>query len=306
SNIGPLPAAEGRDGERIENGRIYVAKADHHLVIDGDRLRVSRGPKENRFRPAIDPLFRSAAYSYGKRVIGVILSGALDDGTSGLWEVKRRRGIAIVQDPRDAEIASMPESAMLAADPDHVVPADEIARLLVRLSQQDAGSEEVRMAHDDRTKQEIKIAAEDNAFRSGVFQSSELTPFTCPECSGVLAKLVDGDRVRFRCHTGHAFSADSLLAALTENIEESLWSAVRGMDESIMLLNHLGDHFAEVNSGSLAAKFFQKAKEAAVRNERIRHVVLDHELLTTGDVEREAGTNPAPVSSLSVVEGTQR
>lgn len=149
-------------------------------------------------------------------------------------------------------------------------------------------------AHDERTREEIKIAAEDTALYQDIFQNGELSPYTCPECSGVLAKIRDGDRVRFRCHTGHAFSADSLLASLTENIEASLWNAVRGVDESIMLMNHLGDHFAEVNNGRLAAQFFKKASEAQARNERIRQVVLDHELLSTDSVENEAGDSPPP------------
>jgi two-component system chemotaxis response regulator CheB len=275
----------------IETGRIYVARPDHHLLIDDSRIRVTRGPKENRFRPAVDPLFRSAAYTFGPRVIGVITSGALDDGTSGLWEVKRRGGTAIVQDPSEAEIGSMPENAIREVSVDHVVPGREIAALISRLSQEEAVEPgEVFMqdeTENQKTQDEIRIAAEDNALQTSIFRGGELTPFTCPECSGVLAKLRDGDRVRFRCHTGHAFTSDSLLSSLTENIEESLWSAIRGVDESIMLLNHIGDHFAEANQGNLAAKFFQKAKEAQNRNELIRHAVLDHELLTTESIERE-------------------
>jgi two-component system chemotaxis response regulator CheB len=300
NNSGPLQALEARDGESVQMGRIYVARPDHHLLIEDSRVRVTRGPKENRFRPAVDPLFRSAAYAFGPRVIGIITSGALDDGTSGLWEIKRRGGIAIAQDPNDAEISSMPENAIREMTVDHVVPASDIARLIVRLSQDEVNEHAEEFMQDDnenkRTFEEIGIAAENNAFRSGVYQSGELTPLTCPECSGVLARLKDGGRVRFRCHTGHAFSADSLLSSLTENIEESLWSAIRGVDESVMLLNHIGDHFAEADRGNLAAKFFQKANEAESRNEVIRQAVLDHELLTTEAIERDPVT-PPPVDS---------
>jgi two-component system chemotaxis response regulator CheB len=290
-NAGPLDAVEATDGEPIRTGKIYVARPDHHLLIEDSRVLITRGPKENRFRPAIDPLFRSAAFNFGTRVIGVITSGALDDGTSGLWEIKNRGGVAIAQDPNEAEIASMPENAIRSTSVDHIVSSREIAPLIVRLSQQEAGEYEVSMQDKDRNQQmreEIQIAAEDNALRKGVFQRGELTPYTCPECSGVLARLREGDRIRFRCHTGHAFSADALLAALTEKIEESLWNAIRGVDESIMLLNHLGDHFAEVNNGRLAAQFFKKANEASSRNDRIRQVVFDHELLTTDGLEQES------------------
>jgi two-component system chemotaxis response regulator CheB len=216
-----------------------------------------------------------------------------------MWEIKNRGGLTIAQDPSEAEISSMPENAIRTTKVDHIVRSREIAPLIVRLTQQEIDGDEVFMQNDERNEQtheEIRIAAEDNALYEGVFQRGELTPYTCPECSGVLAKLKDGDRIRFRCHTGHAFSADSLLASLTENIEASLWSAIRGVDESIMLLNHLGDHFAEVNNGRLAAQFFQKANDAAERNERIRRVVLDHELLTMDGVEQQA-------ESLSVATG---
>ena len=299
-NHGQLNAVEARDGETITPGTIYVARPDHHLLIDGPIIRVARGPKENRFRPAVDPLFRSAAYSFGPRVIGVITSGALDDGTSGMWEIKQRGGLAIAQDPTDAEIPSMPESAIREVKVDHIVPTGDIARFITRLSQEEVDERtEVFMQdanENKKTENEIGIAAEADMARLKVFQQGELTPFTCPECSGVMARLRDGDRIRFRCHTGHAFSADSLLTSLTENIEESLWNAVRGVDESIMLLNHLGDHFAEENNGRLAAQFFQKAAEAAKRNERIRKVVLDHELLSTDSVEHQAETFPPNAS----------
>jgi len=187
---------------------------------------VTRGPKENRFRPALDPLFRSAAYNYGPRSIGVVLSGALDDGTSGLWTIKHRGGLAVVQDPNDADISSMPENAIREVDVDHIVPVADMPELLVRLSSQEvperAEGAMQDSSEDKRTRLEIRIAAEDNALEAGVMEWGELSPFTCPDCSGVLSKIKDGNRPRFRCHTGHAFSSDSLLAALTETIEESL------------------------------------------------------------------------------------
>src|SRR3954469_7990145 len=124
---GNIRAVEAHDRQPIEPGRIYVARPDHHLVLDGDLVRITRGPKENRFRPAVDPLFRSAAFAYRQRAIGVILSGSLDDGTSGLWTIKHYGGLAVVQDPSDAEFASMPESAIREVDVDHIVPVNEIA-----------------------------------------------------------------------------------------------------------------------------------------------------------------------------------
>ena len=294
NNAGPLPAHEARDGDQIKLGNIYVARADHHLLLDNSHLRVTRGPKENRFRPAIDPLFRSAAYEYGPRVVGIITSGALDDGTSGMWAIKMQGGVTVAQDPKDAEIPSMPESAIRQVTIDHVVPSTKIADLIVRLSKEEATpAEEVKMMEKDkRLKDEIGVAAENQALRSRAFDVRSLSPFTCPDCSGVLSKLQDGGRIRFRCHTGHAYSADSLLASLTEKIEENLWSAARGIDENIMLLNHIGDHFAEINQARSAAQFFQKANEAQRRNELLRSAIFDNEILTIESVEEEAQVSP--------------
>ena len=153
------------------------------------------------------------------------------------------------------------------------------------------------MKKDEKTEIEIRIAAEDSAFEAGVMKLGELTPFTCPDCHGVLSVLKDGKRQRFRCHTGHAFSADALLATVTENIEDSLYSAMRGVEESVMLLNHMGDHLAELNQTKLAALYFQKAKDAAQRAELVREAILSHEQLSQDSLwqqsEQKNGGNTA-------------
>ncbi len=289
---GEIFAAHAVDGEKIVENRIYVAPPDYHLLIERGIVRVTRGPKENRFRPAVDPLFRSAAYAYNNRVIGVILSGALDDGTAGLWTIKRRGGLAVVQDPKDAETPSMPENALREVAVDYAVPIAEMAELLVRLSKEEveekAEIEMIENGENEKTEIEIKIAAETSAFESGVMKLGVLTPFTCPECHGVMSRLSDGNIQRYRCHTGHAFSADALLAGVTENIEDSLYNVIRVVEESIMLLNHLGDHFAEVNQPKLAAVYFKKAKEAEARAQIIRQVALSNEHLSKDDLRRQS------------------
>ena len=156
-----IPAANAADGEEIRLGRIYVAPPDRHLIIEDGRVRTTKGPKENRFRPAVDPLFRSAALSHGERVIGVILSGALDDGSSGLWTVKRYGGLAVVQDPEDAEVPSMPESAARAVEVDHSVPAREMGPLLGRLTAEEIEISGSVMKDQTQLELEVKIAAED-------------------------------------------------------------------------------------------------------------------------------------------------
>lgn len=286
--VGPLRAAHAIDREAIVPGRIYIAPSDHHLLIEGNHSRVTKGPKENRFRPAIDPLFRSAAYAHGSRVIGVVLSGALDDGTAGLWTIKLKGGIAIVQDPNEASHPSMPRSALREVEVDYCVSSTEIADLLVRLTRESAAIEpEVSMEEEKKLEVESRIPAEDNALEIGVMQLGELSPFTCPECHGVLTKLKDGSIIRFRCHTGHSFSANILLASITESIEDSLWSALRSVEESIMLLKHMGQYFAEVDKSQLSELFFQKAQEAEHRAKFVRQSVMQHEQLSEDRLRQE-------------------
>ncbi len=282
-----LYTANATDRESIIMGRIYVAPTDRHLIIEHGRVRVTKGPKENRFRPAVDPLFRSAAYAYGPRVIGIVLSGALDDGTAGLWAIKQQGGTAIVQDPRDAEVKSMPENALKQVEVDYCVPVSEMPDLIYKLTQ-----EPVINNHSDQMvvpniQHEVQIAIEDEGTYTEPNPLGQLTNLTCPECSGVLSAIVENDRVRYRCHTGHAFSADSLLYSIGDSIEQSLWNVVRSIKESIFLLDHIGDHFAEANNPRLAALYFNKSKEAAKRIKFVHEALATHEHLTTESIEHQ-------------------
>jgi two-component system, chemotaxis family, protein-glutamate methylesterase/glutaminase len=284
-----LMAANALDGEPIVFNRIYVAPPDRHLLIEKGFVRVTRGPKENRFRPAVDPLFRSAAYSYESRVIGLVLSGALDDGTAGLWTIKNRGGIAIVQDPVDAEVPSMPENALAAVHTDYCVPVSQMGELLVTLTAQPAAeNKKSAMEENKKTSIEVRIAALENMPEEEKLALGKFTPYACPECHGVLSAIRDGSIIRYRCHTGHAYSADSLLASITENIEETLWSAIRGVEETVILLNNLGDHYADKNQLKLAALYFKKASEAESRANLIRNAISSHEQLTTDNISQEA------------------
>jgi two-component system chemotaxis response regulator CheB len=278
NKLNTLPAANAVDLEEIKMGRIYVAPPDRHLLLETDHIRVTKGPKENRFRPAVDPLFRSAAYTFGAGVIGVVLSGALDDGTSGLWTIKERGGIAMVQDPAEAAVAAMPFNALRAVKVDYTLPVAQIGPMLAKLSLEPL--KEIKYLNEEenkKTEMELHIAQEDENKVHPFFGLEKLSPFSCPECKGVLGIINDGKLVRYRCHTGHAYSADSLLASITEKTENTLWSAVREMEETAMLLNHLGDHFAENNNTHEAALYFQKAKEALQHSRQVRAIIHDHE-----------------------------
>jgi two-component system chemotaxis response regulator CheB len=280
SKAGPLKASNQQDGDRIAPGRIYVAPNDHHMLLENGYIRVARGPKENRFRPAVDPLFRSAAYVYGPRVTGVVLTGALDDGTAGLWTIKLRGGTAVVQDPEDALIRGMPLSALDNVAVDHRLPAAEIGELIARLVREEAPAPaKVPALEDEKTEHEIRIAKEREALVEDVQRFGAFSPFTCPECRGVLTLLREGKIVRFRCHTGHAFSADTLLEAGSESVEARLWDAVRAVDETVMLLNRLGEEFARSGNTAAAEKCFDKAREAHERLAPVREAAIDSEEL---------------------------
>jgi two-component system chemotaxis response regulator CheB len=286
NRAGNLPATNAVDRERIRPGRIYVAPPDHHLIVEPNRIRLTRGPKENRFRPAVDPLFRSAAQVYGPRVVGVVLTGYLDDGTAGLWAVKRLGGTAIVQDPLEALAPSMPASAMRQVKVDYCLPIAEIAQQLVRLTEttiEEQGGYEVPKEIDI----EVRIAGEETALDAGVLKLGEPSNYACPECHGVLLQLKEENRIRFRCHTGHAYSVDSLLADITENVEDSLWNAIRSLEESVLLMRHMAEHLGENGNGHNTEEFLAHAQESERRADLVRQAVMSHQSLS---VEKLSGS----------------
>jgi two-component system chemotaxis response regulator CheB len=287
---GKLHAIHPSDGKKIESGFIYVAPPDHHLLIDDGHVAVKRGPKENGFRPSIDALFRSAAYSYGSAVIGVVLSGALHDGTSGLWTIKRLGGIAVVQDPFDAEYASMPRSALEYVDADHTVKAAEVSGLLVQLANEPAERETIARDEgekelDDRIATEVQIAAGTNVSQEKILGLGELVPYTCPECSGSLIRIKEGNLSRFRCHTGHGYTEDALLEGIMQSTGESIWKVTRGLQETVMLLDHMGKHIRDSVDPARAEKFFAKARELEKRASRFQELSKENESMSENKLE---------------------
>ena len=282
-----LPVAHARDGEPIERGRVYVAPPDCHLLVERDRVRLSRGPKENLSRPAIDPLFRSAAYVFGPRVVGVVLTGRLDDGTAGLWAVKRRGGAAVVQDPDDATYPSMPLSAIRYVEVDEVAPAAALGRVLARLAGEPPPREVGGVTRE--LEIETRIARDDGALQAGVLELGPFTPYTCPECHGVLVSLGEGGVPRFRCHTGHAYSLDSLLSAVSVSMEDSLWTALRAVEEGILLLEHVAAHVRDSGQDAAGASAFERrAREAGRAAASIREAAMRQRTLSR-EVVRAVG-----------------
>jgi two-component system, chemotaxis family, protein-glutamate methylesterase/glutaminase len=256
-----LPASNAKDWEPIQHGHIYVAPPDHHLLFEKDGyVRITRGPRENRFRPAVDAMFRAAAYCFGPRVIGVILSGWLDDGTAGLRAVRQQGGATVVQHPDDAFAASMPLNAIKHAEIDHILAAKDIGPMLVHLVKTPAG-EEVKRSVSEELEIEVKIAKDEKALDSGILKWGKPSIYTCPECHGVLLQRDEGNSIRYRCHTGHAYSAESLLAEFSIKTEETLWSAIRVLEEGALFMKGLARHCAEHHDGLNSESWLKKADE---------------------------------------------
>lgn len=282
ARAGPLPATTVHSSEPIESGRVYVASPDHHLVLEPGVVMATKGPKENRFRPAVDPLFRSAAQTYGPRVIGVILTGALDDGAAGLWAVKHLGGTAVVQDPSDALAPSMPRNAMKYVTVDHCLPLSDIPRLLTRLVLE-PGDQKGGLQVPSGIQIEVDIAKAKTALHAGVLSLGDPSNFACPECHGVLLQLKEGNRTRFRCHTGHAYSPESLMAEIHEAVEDALWNAIRSIEESVLMLQHLAAHAADGHDAVLAEQLQAAANAADGRADLARQAVFQHSAAVFAD-----------------------
>lgn len=272
SRAGPLPARHPNDGEPILPGHVYVAPPDQHLMVERDHVRVVRGPRENRHRPAVDPLFRSAALAYGPRVVGVVLTGALDDGTAGLFAIKQRGGIAVVQDPEGALIPSMPASALEYVDVDYCLPLADIAPLLARLAGTRAPDEEAFPVSRE-LRYETSIAKMDSKTLGSDKQPGTLVGFACPECGGPLYELRDGHLVHYRCRVGHAFTGESVLAGQLEALEDALWSAYNTLRESALVAERLAADAHHRGHEHVAARMEERAQQQRQRAEAVRAVL---------------------------------
>jgi len=274
-----LHVAHAIDGEPIEHGRVYVAPPDHHLIIERDHTKLVHGPKENLHRPSIDTLFRSAARWGGSRVIGVVLTGARDDGAAGMVAVKQRGGIAIVQDPEEAPFPSMPMSVMQEINVDYSLPLREIPGLLSRLSRETT-AEEGAFSVPDEIEIEAKIAEqtmESNELIASVERLGTISKLTCPDCHGALWEIKDENLLRYRCHVGHAFSAAALNDGQGQMLEVALWSAVRALEEQMILARRIGERARKANQLKAAMSFEKRAQEAEEHSSMIRQILLSTE-----------------------------
>jgi two-component system chemotaxis response regulator CheB len=274
NRAGKLPCSQPEGGEPIVPGHIYVAPPDRHLMLARRKMMVVRGPKENRHRPSVDPLFRSAASAYGPRVIGVILTGALDDGTAGLLAIKRRGGIAVVQDPDDAYFPDMPASALEYVDVDYRVPLAEIGALLTRLVEEPAAEEGAEAVSKDLEMEEL-LEAVDPSTLDITERPGRLVGFVCPECKGPLWEVREGDLRRYRCRVGHSYTADSMLVGQGEAVEDALWTALNILQESAQLSRQLADEARARGHRMVAERIEEKVRVKHHQIETLRNVLAN-------------------------------
>ncbi len=268
---GSLTAIEAADNMPIAPGRIYVAPPDHHMLIEPGRLHLTRGPRENRQRPAIDATFRTAARAYGRRVLGIVLSGLLGDGTAGLQIIKSEGGVAIIQDPEEAAFDAMPLSALRNVAVDFILPAAEIGpKILSLIDEPWTPSDSGRQAELDGEAQspEGEKMIEDERILG------RPSTFTCPECQGSLWELQEGEVLRFRCRVGHAFSVDGMRVQYSDTIEAALWSAVRVLEESAALERRLAAEAAAKGREQSAQRFAEIASGREQEALTIRKMLL--------------------------------
>jgi two-component system, chemotaxis family, protein-glutamate methylesterase/glutaminase len=254
------------DGMPLRPGHVYVAPADHHLLVTDAAVALSRGPKENGVRPAVDVLFRSVAASWGPDAIAVVLSGALDDGASGAASVASAGGTVVVQDPSDAVVPGMPESALAAADADHVVALGEMPALLARLT---AGPP------TQPAPKEVAVPSPPDPADLAVTRERPQSPpsgFTCPECSGALWEVQDGELVRYRCRVGHVYSEEALVDGQAYTVEAALWTALEVLEERVELLGRVAARLDTAKPRS-ARQFRNTAATAAQRAELLRRAL---------------------------------
>jgi two-component system, chemotaxis family, protein-glutamate methylesterase/glutaminase len=256
ARAGGLPATVPQDGERPERGHIYVAPPDRHLLLVGQQMRLTGGPRENGHRPAIDPLFRSAARSAGRRVVAIVLSGNLDDGAAGSRLVKERGGMVLVQDPEDALYPDMPASAAAVTDVDALVPVADIAgRICAALEEPLPEAEEDEASREEREEEELAAAE--------LALDGQPTELSCPECGGPLWERSEGPLVRFACRVGHVFSPESLIEQHGKELERALWAAQRNLEERADLYRRMA---RRARKNSVLQKRFTDRSDSAERH----------------------------------------
>ena len=287
TRAGPLPAQFARDGEAVRNGHIYIAPPDCHLLLDDHRVSLGMGPRENNSRPAIDAMLRSVAVCCGARAVGVVLTGTLGDGASGLWALRTCGGLAVVQDPHDAAFPEMPLTALNRASPDHVVSLSEMPALLVELVREPAGHQ---VSASPTLRYEVEIAKDRRNNMNAMDKLGRRSVLSCPDCGGVMWEIDEGGLARYRCHVGHAYTAELMSLALDENLRRALATAQRALEERVALARRLHDQAADKGQRLLARSWSDRMREFERELKVVRDSMLRMEQIAA---HREQATHAA-------------
>jgi two-component system, chemotaxis family, protein-glutamate methylesterase/glutaminase len=267
---GPLPVATAEDGEAIESGHVYIAPADRHLLVMEGAIRLGRGPRENIARPSVDALFRSVALSYGARAIGLVITGHLNDGASGLAAIGQRGGATVVQNPSDAEAPDMPIGALEASDVDYRAPTEELASLVTALAQQAPGPE---VQASKALELEVDIALGRPCRSTAIAEIAHPVAITCPACAGVLSEIKEPP-LRFRCQVGHGYTAEALAQEQEGSLDEAVRVVLRIVGERATLTERMASDAQAADRSYAHRDLSDKARELRTYEEVLRRVAL--------------------------------
>jgi two-component system, chemotaxis family, protein-glutamate methylesterase/glutaminase len=292
----PLPVTTAVDGEKLEAGHIYVAAADHHLIVIDDTIRLGRGPRENLARPAIDPLFRSVALSHGSGAVGVVLTGMLNDGAAGLADLKRCGGITVVQNPIEAREREMPLAALAASDVDYQTTIGELGSLLKLLVSEPRG---LSPPPPDDIRLEVEIALGRPVGSGDTAQIATPVPLSCPACGGVLSEMRRSPPLRFRCQVGHAYTAETLATEQEGSVDEAIRVALRIVEERATLTQKMADEARRGGQRHSAASYESTSAQSR------RHVETLREALRGDLIEASPNDQEAQDHSLAALSGVE-
>jgi two-component system, chemotaxis family, protein-glutamate methylesterase/glutaminase len=261
------------DGMPIQRGYIYVAMPNHHLVMTKTEVRLGHGPSENRWRPSIDVLFRAAATYFANRTIGIVLTGLLNDGTTGMSSIKRSGGVTIVQDPNEAEYPDMPFSVINAMQVDYVVSLTEMGTLLEELTK---SIPETESEAPSDVVLDAKVSGEAITDIATTLKIGKPTVYTCPDCGGVLFEHGQDAILKFKCHIGHSYTVRDLLKKQTEEVEDSLWYAIRSLEQRRNLLKTLADRYQQTGNQFMATDYEKRTTEIQMHIDKLKGIISDN------------------------------